>query len=59
MTHYASGMTWGEGPRLHNGALWVSDTQGSKLWTDASGHGLRSRQTRSPMVYGFCPTVDS
>lgn len=37
MTPYASGMTWGEGPRWHNGALWVSDTQGSRLWTNASG----------------------
>jgi len=34
---YASGMRWGEGPRWHDGALWLSDTQGSKLWTDASG----------------------
>jgi sugar lactone lactonase YvrE len=30
-------MTWGEGPRWHNGALWLSDTQGARLWTDASG----------------------
>lgn len=36
-TPYASGMAWGEGPRWHDGALWLSDTQGSKLWTDASG----------------------
>jgi sugar lactone lactonase YvrE len=34
---YASGMMWGEGPRWQNGALWLSDTQGGKLWTDASG----------------------
>jgi len=33
----ATGMTWGEGPRWHDGALWLSDTQGSKLWTDATG----------------------
>ncbi|GAA1959427.1 SMP-30/gluconolactonase/LRE family protein [Amycolatopsis minnesotensis] len=31
-----SGMSWGEGPRWHQGALWLSDTQGSLLWT---GHG--------------------
>jgi len=37
MIKYASGMVWGEGPRWRNGALWLSDTQGSKLWTDASG----------------------
>jgi sugar lactone lactonase YvrE len=34
---YASGMIWGEGPRWHDGALWLSDTQGSRLWTDTSG----------------------
>ena len=37
MTKYASGMVWGEGPRWRDGALWLSDTQGAKLWTDASG----------------------
>jgi len=37
LTTYAQGLTWGEGPRRHDGALWVSDTQGSRLWTDASG----------------------
>lgn len=37
MIIYRSGMKWGEGPRLHDGALWLSDTQGSRLWTDASG----------------------
>ncbi|MFC4049949.1 SMP-30/gluconolactonase/LRE family protein [Actinomadura syzygii] len=34
---YAEGLTWGEGPRWHDGALWVSDTQGGRLWTDATG----------------------
>ncbi|MFH8986102.1 SMP-30/gluconolactonase/LRE family protein [Streptomyces varsoviensis] len=34
---YATGMVWGESPRWHDGALWLSDTQGSRLWTDASG----------------------
>jgi len=37
MRTYATGMTWGEGPRWHDGALWLSDTQGARLWTDASG----------------------
>lgn len=37
LTEVASGLTWGEGPRFHEGALWISDTQGSRLWTDASG----------------------
>lgn len=37
MTKHASGMMWGEGPRWRDGALWLSDTQGSRLWTDASG----------------------
>ncbi|MGW0193968.1 SMP-30/gluconolactonase/LRE family protein [Nonomuraea sp. NPDC003201] len=38
MKQYATGMAWGEGPRWHQGALWLSDTQGSKLWTDHDGH---------------------
>nr|BFD87233.1 SMP-30/gluconolactonase/LRE family protein [Streptomyces sp. Xyl84] len=37
MKQYATGMAWGEGPRWHQGALWLSDTQGSKLWTDHGG----------------------
>ncbi|WAP55014.1 SMP-30/gluconolactonase/LRE family protein [Streptomyces sp. S465] len=37
MKTYASGMRWGEAPRWHEGALWLSDTQASRLWTDASG----------------------
>lgn len=46
MTPYATGMMWGEGPRWHDGALWVSDTQGAKLWTDASGV-WKSHDTKS------------
>jgi sugar lactone lactonase YvrE len=30
-------MIWGEGPRWHDGSLWLSDTQGSRLWTDTKG----------------------
>lgn len=37
MKHFAGGMKWGEGPRWHDGALWLSDTQGSRLWSDTSG----------------------
>ena len=37
MNIYATGMYFGEGPRWHAGALWMSDPQTSKLWTDASG----------------------
>lgn len=37
MKEYATGMTWGEGPRWQHGALWLSDTQGGKLWTDHDG----------------------
>lgn len=37
MKPHDSGMIWGEGPRWHQGALWLSDTQGSKLWTDHGG----------------------
>ncbi|MFC9225394.1 SMP-30/gluconolactonase/LRE family protein [Streptomyces hygroscopicus] len=37
MRPYATGLVWGESPRWHDGALWVSDTQGARLWTDASG----------------------
>lgn len=34
---YSAGMRWGEAPRWHDGSLWLSDTQGARLWTDASG----------------------
>ncbi|MET9263073.1 SMP-30/gluconolactonase/LRE family protein [Amycolatopsis sp. NPDC004079] len=37
MKPYGTGMSWGEGPRWHQGALWLSDTQGSRLWTDHGG----------------------
>ncbi|MFD2466233.1 SMP-30/gluconolactonase/LRE family protein [Amycolatopsis silviterrae] len=37
MKPYRSGMVWGEGPRWHERALWLSDTQGSRLWTDQDG----------------------
>ncbi len=37
MKPYGTGMIWGEGPRWHQGALWLSDTQGSRLWTDNGG----------------------
>lgn len=37
MDVYATGMLWGESPRWHAGALWLSDTQGSRLWTSESG----------------------
>lgn len=44
---YATGMVWGESPRWHNGALWLSDTQDSRLWTDDGG-GWRSIPLDSP-----------
>lgn len=37
ITPYATGMAWGESPRWNEGALWASDTQGSRLWTDHDG----------------------
>ncbi|WP_327751880.1 SMP-30/gluconolactonase/LRE family protein [Sphingobium sp. SJ10-10] len=40
-------MLWGEGIRWRDGALWLSDTQGSKLWTNASGQ-WRSTPLPSP-----------
>jgi sugar lactone lactonase YvrE len=40
-------MVWGESPRWHNGALWLSDTQGSRLWTDDGG-AWRSTPLDSP-----------
>ena len=40
-------LTWGEGIRVSSGSLWLSDTQGGALWTDAPGtwtsFPLRSR----------------
>ncbi|PXY29882.1 hypothetical protein BAY59_11545 [Prauserella coralliicola] len=47
MRQYATGMAWGEGPRWHDGALWLSDTLGARLWTDASGE-WRSAGLDSP-----------
>ncbi|WP_214410272.1 SMP-30/gluconolactonase/LRE family protein [Sphaerisporangium fuscum] len=47
MKQYATGMTWGEGPRWHHGALWLSDTQGGKLWTDHDG-SWKARDLDSP-----------
>jgi sugar lactone lactonase YvrE len=37
MNIYATGIYFGEGPRWHDGALWMSDPQTSRLYTDASG----------------------
>ena len=34
---YTEGLTWGEGPRWHDGALWASDPQGGVIWTDDGG----------------------
>jgi sugar lactone lactonase YvrE len=33
MRRIGAGMRWGEGPRYRDGDLWLSDTQGSRLWT--------------------------
>jgi sugar lactone lactonase YvrE len=41
MTSYAEGLVWGEAPRWQGNGLWVSDTQGSALWTDTSGTWTR------------------
>lgn len=43
----ATGMMWGEGIRWHRNSLWLSDTQASRLWTDAYG-GWRSFDLASP-----------
>jgi len=37
MSLYSDGLTWGEGPRWSDGALWVSDTQKGGIWTDSDG----------------------
>jgi len=37
MSLYSDGLTWGEGPRWSDGALWVSDTQKGGIWTDSGG----------------------
>ncbi|MGW7531681.1 SMP-30/gluconolactonase/LRE family protein [Amycolatopsis sp. NPDC054798] len=47
MKPYRTGMIWGEGPRWHQGALWLSDTQGSRLWTDHGGN-WSAMQLESP-----------
>jgi sugar lactone lactonase YvrE len=53
-------LIWGESPRSHNGELWVSDTQGSKLVVvGADADGPRVIELESP-VNGtwFLPTGD-
>lgn len=47
MTTYAQGLTWGEGPRWHDGALWASDPQRGGIWTDA-GDGWAFTPLDSP-----------
>ena len=37
MSLYGDGLTLGEGPRWHDGALWVSDPQKGGIWTDSGG----------------------
>lgn len=53
-------LIWGESPRSHDGELWVSDTQGSKLVVvGADGTGPRVIELESP-VNGtwFLPSGD-
>jgi sugar lactone lactonase YvrE len=42
-----TGMRWGEGPRYRDGNLWLSDTQGSRLWT-GRGPTWRAFDLESP-----------
>jgi sugar lactone lactonase YvrE/transposase-like protein len=37
MSLYSDGLTFGEGPQWHDGALWVSDPQKGGIWTDSGG----------------------
>jgi sugar lactone lactonase YvrE len=55
LVEYARGMVWGEGPRWHDGALWLSDTQGSRLWTDASGRWTATAVDQVPNGLWFLP----
>ncbi|MFC0532354.1 SMP-30/gluconolactonase/LRE family protein [Phytohabitans kaempferiae] len=48
-------MRWGEGPRWHAGSLWLSDTQGGRLWTDASGEWTPSSADPVPNGLWFLP----
>ena len=55
MKIYASGMTFGEGLRWHDGALWMSDPQSSTLWTDASGTWMRTNLPSTANGLWFLP----
>jgi sugar lactone lactonase YvrE len=55
LREYATGMRWGEGPRWHKGALWLSDTQGSRLWTDVSGSWTPTETPLVPNGLWFLP----
>jgi sugar lactone lactonase YvrE len=53
-----SDLVWAESPRLHDGVLWISDTQGSRLVAIA-GSGVRVHSLDSPVNgTGFLPGGD-
>jgi sugar lactone lactonase YvrE len=55
VTLYAKGLTWGEGTRWHQGALWVSDPQGGGLWTDEGGTWRHRPLSAQPNGLWFLP----
>jgi sugar lactone lactonase YvrE len=55
MSLYADGLTWGEGPRWNDGALWVSDTQKGGIWTDSAGAWTFTPLAAQPNGLWFLP----
>ncbi len=55
MTTYATGLTWGEGPRWSGDALWLSDTQGGTLCHGVPGDWTVHQLTSQSNGLGFLP----
>jgi sugar lactone lactonase YvrE len=55
MTAIVTGLTWGEGLRWHDGSLWLSDTQGGGVWTDAGGKWHKLPSAAQPNGMWFLP----
>jgi sugar lactone lactonase YvrE len=55
MSRYREGLTLGEGPRWHDGALWVSDPQKGGIWTDSGGTWAFTPLAAQPNGLWFLP----
>jgi sugar lactone lactonase YvrE len=57
---FLSGLKFGEGPRWHDGRLWVSDIEGGAVLTvDAGGTATVAARLARPSGLGFLPGGDA